>query len=688
MGTPPPSSELDSQIQRALEFHQSDRIDESLSLLRELLHLYPDQFQLLTRAGTLFIRMGRTEEGLAALEKSLQINPSQIEALSHYANGLGMAGRFKDALSVYDRAIALQPSHVPVHINRGITLENSGRWADSLASYSRALALQPDHAVALVRRGVLFYKFRRLEEALTDFDRAVAVDPRNVEAHYNRGNTLCALKRFEESLESYDRALILNRDNAETHNNKGVVLQQLQRFEEALASFDRSIALQSDLAEVHFNRAVVLRALGRWDAAVDAYNRVLALNPHHVQALNNRGSALRTLGHLEEAFEDFKRATFLKPESVEAHNNLGIVLRELHRFDEALACYNRAISLQPNEEGTQPLGETVVNHDPAAQRTYAYTRFNKSLLELLLGDFEHGWRDYEWRWKSEQEKDRRFFAQPLWLGDKPLEGKVILIHAEQGYGDTIQFCRYIPMIEKLGAHVILVIPKEVAPLLSTLPGKRVLVYKAETLPAFDFHCPMMSLPLAFKTALETIPAETPYLSADPRKREVWREKLGIPAQPRVGLVWSGKSTHKNDRNRSIPLKVLAPLFDLPFEFHSLQKEYDASEEEALRGFGNLRDHHKDLGDFSDTAALASEMDLVISVDTSTAHLAGAMGKPVWVLLPHIPDFRWLLDRSDSPWYPTATLLRQPARGDWGSVVSEVVTKLARLFQGPRPTSPA
>jgi hypothetical protein len=276
-------------------------------------------------------------------------------------------------------------------------------------------------------------------------------------------------------------------------------------------------------------------------------------------------------------------------------------------------------------------------------------------------------------------KDRfRHFPQPLWLGDAPLENRILLIHAEQGFGDVLQFCRYVPIVEKFGAKIIMEAPKILTSTLSTLPGNFTIIEAGQPLPNFDLHCPMMSLPLAVQTTLETIPASIPYLFVSPSQRAIWTKKLGIKTKPRIGLSWSGQPDHKNDHHRSMPLDKLRPLLRTNLEFHALQTEYRESDEALLDELSEIQDHRHELKDFSDTAALISEMDWVISVDTSVAHLAGAMGKPLLLLLPYAPDFRWLLDRSDSPWYPTATLLRQPTLGDWESVLAEVIRQIHLL----------
>jgi hypothetical protein len=301
----------------------------------------------------------------------------------------------------------------------------------------------------------------------------------------------------------------------------------------------------------------------------------------------------------------------------------------------------------------------------------------------LLGEFEHGWKEYEWGWQCGERGHARKYTQPTWLGDFPITGKALLIHPEQGFGDLIQFSRYIPMLEKLGATIILEAPASLVGLMNSLSPKVKIIKEGDPFPHFDFVCPVMSLPFALKTTLESIPANIPYLSVSEFKKDFWKHKLGNKTKPRIGIVWSGSMTNRIDNNpcarRNIPLEQMNPLFDLPFEFHVLQKEFRPEDQSILAGLNHLHLHHDDLMDFSDTAALIEEMDLVISVCTSVAHLSGALGHPTWVLLPYSADYRWLVNRNDSPWYPTVAIFRTQSIGDWSSVISNIIVQLKVKF---------
>ena len=423
---------------------------------------------------------------------------------------------------------------------------------------------------------------------------------------------------------------------------------------------------QLDLAEIQYkkllnylpdstllltNLGTIALQKGRLEDGVRTIGKSLQINSNQPNALNNRGYALKNLKRLDEALVSFDHAIALKPDYVEAYSNRGNALKDLNRLDEALASYDRAIALTPD---------------------HADAYWNKSLLKILIGEYLEGWKLYEWRWKKEpQINSLRAYHQPLWLGDESIIHKTLLIYPEQGFGDYIQFIRYAALVEQIGAKVILEVPSELMTLCSTLKGQFTLIEKGKPLPNFDYYCPVMSLPLALKTTVESIPAQIPYLYADDEKQKQWYKKLGAKTLTRIGLVWSGSAIQKKDRNRSMLLNQLTSLFELPVEIHSLQKEIRKIDIKTLTDFPKIHQHQDDLQDFSDTAALIEAMDVVISVCTSVAHLSGAMGKKTFILLSYSPSERWMLDRTDSPWYPTATLFRQPAMGDWDSVISEI-----------------
>lgn len=576
-------------------------------------------------------------------------------------------------------------------LNQAIANHQQGRLQEAWAGYQQVLRAEPNNFTALHCLGMLCGQVGRFEEALTAFTQASVVQPQDFSVHFNRGKALHELKRYDESLACYDKVLSLNPDYAEAYNNRGNVLRELRRTDEALDSYRRAIALNARCVEAYNNQGNVLMDLRRFEEALVSFNQALALDPNNAHACNNRGLVLlEVLERHEDAVSDFKKAVSIRPDYAEAYYNLGNALKDLRQFEEARAAFDKAIALNPgfaeayysravllSEQQKFEEALSGFNQVISLQPDHARAHYNIGILNLLLGNLAKGWPEYEWRWKNEPLKNHvRSFKQALWTGDQSLAGKTILVHTEQGMGDVIQFSRYLPMLTAMGAKVVLAAPPALASLMQTLPTEVTVVIKWNELPDFDVHCPVVSLPWAFKTTLETIPAQVPYLAADPQKIIQWHERLGEKHKPRIGLVWSGSATHINDRNRSIALRALAPLMRLDVEYHSLQKEVRPDDQRDMTKFPQLQLHTDDLHDFSDTAALISAMDLVITVDTSVAHLAGALGKPVWILLPQVPDFRWLLDRQDSLWYPTARLFRQQSVGDWGGVIESVKHHLA------------
>ena len=503
-------------------------------------------------------------------------------------------------------------------------------------------------AIALRKQG-------RYEEALKAVDKAVQLRPDDAESWRNLGDVLIDLDRPDEAILSFQQALKLNPRYWDAANNCGHLFYRLGRFEDALAYFALCDQLQPNRALTLQMRGLALRSLKRLDEALADNRRAYELDPADPDTCNNIGDVLLTLGRQDDAVEWFDKALTLKPDLVSALNNKAFVLTQLQQFDEAFAIYERL-----NRSGANT----------------AMGDFNLALLQMLTGDFEAGWAGREARFTALSLAYPNF-PHPIWLGQVSIEGKTILVHVDEGLGDCIQFARYLPMMADRGARVILVVAAALVPLLSGMPGVSQCLSAGQA-PAFDMHCPMSSLPLAFRTRLDSIPSATSYLPPPPEaRRRVWEDRLGSHDRLRVGLVWSGNPKHTNDHNRSIPLQMLSPILDVDAVFISLQKDVRESDRAGLES-GKLADWTAELTDFVETAALVSCLDLVITVDTSVAHLAGALGCATWVLLPYTPDYRWLLDRDDSPWYPTMRLFRQSETRDYGMVLDRVRSELLAL----------
>src|SRR5271165_4941885 len=593
---------------------------------------------------------------------------AQAEAPFQQALALHQQWRLDEARVFYEQTLQLQPQHSPTWHLLGIAALQANQPEHARELIERAILLDPQVAEFHNSLGNALALQNRHAAAIPHYDEAIELKSDAAEMYFNRGNALYHTKRSEAAVASFDQAIALNADYADAYNNRGLALASLKRHAEALASYDAALALNADFALAYSNRGLVLKELNQFEAALASYDKAIALKPDFAEAHSNRGLVLKELNQYEAALASYDEAIALKPEFAEAHSDRGLVLKELNQLDAALADFDRAIAL--NAE-------------------FAVAYFNRAMAALMVGDFARGWRDYEWRWKGDSGpiiKDGRHLDQPCWLGEESIAGKTILLHSEQGLGDTLQFCRYTKWVADLGAKVILEVQSPLCGLLGNLQGVAQVVTQGDPRPAFDCYSPLMSLPLAFKTTLATLPAPIPYIRSDARKALFWKDKLGAKTRFRVGLVWSGGfRAHQpelwaiNDR-RNVSLAKFASLKHPDIEFYSLQKGQPAESELEHLASSNwdgprLIDWTGLLGDFSDTAALLEQLDLLISVDTSTAHLAGAMGKPVWVLSRYDSCWRWLLDRSDSPWYPTARVYRQASAGDWDGVIERVRSAL-------------
>lgn len=642
--------DLGAAFQHAVSLHGGGRLAEAERFYREILAQSPLHFDALHLLGVVCHQTGRNGEAVALMQRAIALDTSQPAVHSNLGLALQALHRPAEALASYDLALHLDSTFADALNNRGNALRELGRAREAVESYDRALAVHPGAANALNNRGMAQRDLKRFPEALASFDRAILLKPDYAQAHFNRGFVQLEMGRPEDALASFDRALGIDSRDPALFCNRGNALQALKLHEQALASYDRAIELEPQLAEAFNNRGNALRDLGRPEEALASFDRALAIKPGYAGALNNRGIALRDLNRRADALESYERALALEPGYADALCNRGNVLQDLKRYADALDSYERALRSDPG---------------------HAQSHWNESLCRLLVGDFARGWVKYEWRWKTEQANQVRNFPQPLWLGKEQLGGKTVLLHAEQGFGDTLQFCRYAPMVAALGARVVVEVQPPLKELMAGLEGVGDVTARGEALPEFDYHCPLLSLPLAFNTSLATIPSFKAYLRSDPVRLERWRERLGRQSGLRVGLVWSGSGGLRNDPDRSLPLAEIADLAAGGTEIFCLQKEIKPADREFLKRRGNILSFGEELGDFADTAALVNLMDVVISVDTAVAHLAGAMGKAVWILLPYAPTWRWLLDRDDSPWYPSARLFRALTIGDWSSAVAQV-----------------
>jgi tetratricopeptide (TPR) repeat protein len=617
-----------------LHHHREARLDRASALYLEALAIRPDDADTLHLLGFLRHQQGRSLEAVELVARAIAINPN----IADWHNNLGIVltalGRLDEAVAAFRHAIAMRPAYPEAHNNLGNVLRSLGRPAEAAASYREAVRLRPDDA----------------------------------DAHCNLATALLDLGQPAEAEANYREALRLRPGFPEAHRNLGTALYGLGRLVEAEASYREALRLRPDYAEAHANLGTVLYVFGRLVEAEASYREALRLRPDYPDAHNNLGATLRDLGRPAEAEACYRAALRLRPDYADAHSSLGTALYDLGRRAEAEASCREALRLLPG---------------------LAEAHYSLGLPLLLAGRFEEGWKEYEWRWKTRHMAgSTRSLPAPQWNGE-PIGDRVILLHAEQGLGDTLQFCRYVPLIA-CGARTVLEVQAPLVRLLCRLPGITQIVAQGERLPSFDLHCPLMSLPRAVGTTLDSIPAVTPYLAADRALAAAWRERLAGLDGLRVGLVWAGgprlewPGLAAVDRRRSIALDTMAPFAQVGgVSFVSLQKGAPAVQAvNPPRGMA-LHDFAADLHDFADTGALIDGLDLVISVDTAVAHLAGALGKPVWLLNRFDTCWRWLLNRDDSPWYPTLRQFRQRAIGDWDGVIYAVRDALRCLAAGDR-----
>jgi tetratricopeptide (TPR) repeat protein len=614
---------------RGVRLINEDKAEEALPLLRRAVELRPDLADFHHNLGVALAHLGRLDEAVASFREALRLKPEGASALSNLGLALAQQGKFDEAVAAFNDCLRLEPASVDSLHRLGNVLRNNGRPADALVHLQEAVRLRPESA----------------------------------ELHHSLGLTLADLGKSDDAIAAYREALRLNPKYPDALNNLGIVLQNLGRSDEAIDCYRRALRLRPHSSETYNNLGVALAARDRHEDAIMAYRSALQLLPESAAAHSNLGNAFRQIGLVEDALAALDRALQLNPQYSEGYNNKGVALVQAGEPAAAIPCYNRALELKPD---------------------YPDAYLNRALARLLLDDYEAGLEDYEWRWRRPG-RGMANWGRPLWDGGDPV-GRTILLWGEQGLGDTIQYCRYAAMLASRGATPLLCVPEVLVRLLRTVPGVTKVESSSDRLPPFAVHAPLMSLPRLFKMrTLDDAPALLPYLSADPAAAAACRERVRQGAETVVGVVWRGNPGYAGDKIRSVAPELVAPLARIHgVRLVSLMKETTEEEREAAGA--------ADVGgtawaDFAEAAAVFANLDLVISVDTAAAHLAGALGLPVWIALPSAPDMRWGLSREDSPWYPTARLFRQQCRAEWEPVFARLADELGVLLRhGLRPAS--
>ena len=585
--------------------------------------------------------------------KNTPFEKELTEAINHH-----QSGNLDQASNAYQHILRAHPNEAHVLFLLGTLLNQQKNYQQSRLVLTQASEINPDHAGILTALGISLRRLNLIKEATASFQKVIHFDPHFHDAHFNLGNLFKDQGDYPQAKVCYEAAIALKKDFSHSHINLGFIYEELGSLDLALESYQNVIQLNPGYVEAYINIGNVLQKLHFYPEALSVYDQAIHIDKNFYQAWANRGLVLKELNLLNESLDSFKHALELNPNNNEIINNTSNIFKYLGKLDDAYKMLEQGLNIDPDN---------------------SKLHWNLSILYLIQGNFEKGFQEYEWRWINEEVSrisGKRDFKEPLWLGDHALSGKTILLYSEQGLGDTIQFGRYVPLFAHLDCKVILETQAPLLPLFEHMPGVHQLVARGNPLPIFDYQCPLMSLPLAFGTTLETIPPIQPII-VDAEKIMQWQLRLGPKIKPRVGLVWSGGTTHKDDRRRSILLKDYLSYCTDDFEYFSLQKEVRENDIEDLLN-SSIRHFEDDLHDFSDTAALINEMDLIICVDTSVAHLAASLNKPTLILIPYAPDWRWMLNRDDTPWYPTVKLYRQTILGDWQPTLHNLFKDLTEI----------
>ena len=644
-------------LQSGLAHHRAGRLAQAAACYGRLLSRNPSHADALQLSGVLARQQGRLDASERLIGKAIQLSPGASTYHHNLARTYALQGRRSEAKVSYRQAIRLNGRDTDSMQMLAQLLEETSEAAEAIGLCRKVIELAPDREPVYLHLGFLLKAHGDMPAALEIYRKAVILFPDSSDSHFNLGKTLYEAGRAEECLPCYERVLALKPGDAETHNCLGRVLHERGDLGLARESYLRAVTLNPEFAEVLSNLGALQMDAGEYQTGEAVLRRAIALKPDLWNAHCNLGSILARQGDALGAIAAFRTVLMANPQDVPALCSLGFTLDALGDEAGAASCFRLALEVQPAS---------------------SLARFNLSSHLLLDGNFAEGWREYEQRWHVRQFAGKREpFAQPQWRGE-PIRGARIYVYAEQGLGDTLQFVRYVPMLAELGAEVVLEVQPPLLTLLEGLHPAVQVIVKGERPHKVDWHSPLLSLPGAFGTDLSNIPAPAPYLRADAGKCAAWSHRLAAGSL-RVGVVWTGNPEHTRDRLRSIPFSQFRRLTHIAgATFYGLQKGLTAIQREEVASERSVVDLGAELQDFNDTAAIVANLDLVITVDTSVAHLAGALGKPVWILLPHAPDWRWLRERADSPWYPTARLFRQTAAGRWDRVLDQVALELQKV----------
>lgn len=677
----------------AVALHQSGNLIDAEKRYREVLSLDPRHSDAIHYLGVIAHQTGKNSLAIDLIGAAIEINDKEASYYANLALALKAMQRFDEALAACDKAISRNANLADAYLSRGIALNALGRFDDAVAALKNAVHIAPNFSKAYFQLGLVFRSLGKLNEASEAFDAVARITPSSADAHFCLAAVLDNLGRWDESATAYSTAIRLKPDYAAAYCNLGAVLNKLSRYEEAVSASRAAIAIKPDFSGAYINLGNALLDMQKNEEALDAYKEAIRVQPDFAEAYSLLGLALNKSGRAEEAVVACTEAIRLKPDYAQGYFRLGFPLFDLDRLDDAITACDTAIRLEPEFSEAHSnravalrrsgrLAESLISSERAIaiNPDYPSAHFNESLARLLMGDFAVGLKKYEWRYRGgAKELKARSFSQAQWIGQE-VRGLTVLLHAEQGLGDSIQFCRYASLVKIRGARVVLEVPRPLLRLLAELPGVDQFVATGDTLPEFDFHCPLMSLPYACGTTVDAIPAEIPYLHAQADVQNKWHTRLGTEGF-KIGIAWQGSPTALAERGRSAPLTCFEPLSKIPgVRLISLQKGHGIDQLKALPEGMQVEtlgaDFDAGADAFIDTAALMMSLDLVITVDTAIGHLAGALGRPVWIVLQKVPHWVWMMDRTDSPWYPSVRLFRQNEPGNWPELFQCVTLALS------------
>lgn len=650
-------TDISADIKAAIKHHQAGNFEKAEMIYRRILQVSPKSFDALHLLGLIAYQTKKYDAAIDYITRATIINPNEAKAFNHLGLALAGKGDAVNALGNYMKAISLNPGYAETYINLGNLLKSTGDIEGAIKNYEKAVDLKQNGEKAYNNLGNALKDKGDIEGAIANYRKALNLNPGFAEAYYNLGSIYRDRGEADEAAMNYRKAIELNPHFLQAYNNLGNVLKDMGNMDEAILNYRKALELDPDSATIYNNLGLVLESKGDLDSAMINYEKAISLNPHCAETYNNIGNVFAFKGETGKAVEQYEKALRSDPDYVEAYNNLGALFVNKGDTERAIQYYSQAISLRPG---------------------YAQAHFNLGLVLLLTKQFKQGWQEYEWRFKT---SDFLFpsFNMPAWEGSS-LDGKVIYVRCEQGIGDTIQFARYVSLLSLFNPGKIIFRPNAGLEQLFRNSGLGADIVDnsiSDEAMHFDTYVPLLSLPAIFGTDEDNIPSRSRYLYAEKEKINDYREIYFDNDSFKIGIVWKGNPKHKKDRFRSLSLSFFCGISSLPgVKVYSLQKGH--GEEELANIQEDIIDLGKTFHDFSDTAAAIENLDLIVGVDTSVVHLSGALGKPTWILLPYVPDWRWFLDSELSPWYESFKLFRQVRSGDWHDVMERVCKKIKSL----------